>query len=608
MKSCFVLLKPPCRYLLIGIFFGFLFPISATLLDLKIHRLNLNWEAILFVQKEQPLHWMIDTAPLFLGLFALVGGLKQSQIIQLRVSESILANKVSSQFDKIFQDAKFGILIFDWSTKKFENINPAFLDMLGYSQEELKEKGIINITHPDDLKEERRIFKQLLKHESNDLQLIKRYIHKDTSIRWCKLSYSTIRNSENELSFIITLIDDITEERNMQEFMREAKDAAENANRAKSLFLANMSHEIRTPMNGILGMINLLTDSNLNPEQKDLVETIQTSGNSLLTIVNDILDYSKIESGKMELETNNFNFKSTIKDSIDLLKNLATAKNLELKYTIDESIPEFLKGDSVRLRQILINLIGNAIKFTQKGFVALNVKTIEIKDSEVFLEFCIIDSGIGIPPEKIDLLFKSFSQLDTSTARKYGGSGLGLAICSKLVEMMHGKIWIESKVNEGSKFYFTTSLKIGEAKQLTYEESLLTNKLPFSSKKETNDYKILLAEDNLINQRVATLLFKKAGYDIDTANNGLEVLARLNQNEYDFIFMDVQMPELDGVETTKKILGQNLLKYPRIIAVTANAMVGDRELYLQAGMNDYLSKPLKVEDIKAIIGKWGKYA
>jgi PAS domain S-box-containing protein len=591
---------------LIGIFFGFLFPISATFLDIQVHHLDLSWESILFIQKEQPLHWMIDTAPIFLGLFALVGGLKQAQIIEFREAETSQAKKVSSKFDRIFQDAKFGILIFDWSTKKFENINPAFLEMLGYSQEELEHEGIISITHPDDLKEERKIFKQLLKHQRNDLQLIKRYIHKDKSIKWCKLSYSTIRNSENELSFIITLIDDITEERNMQELMRGAKDAAENANKAKSLFLANMSHEIRTPMNGILGMISLLADSNLSSEQKDLVETIQTSGNSLLTIVNDILDYSKIESGKMELENNNFNFKSTIKDSVDLLKNLAISKNLDLKYTIDELIPDFLKGDSVRLRQILINLIGNAIKFTEQGFVTLNIKTIEIKDSEVFLEFCVIDSGIGIPPEKIDLLFKSFSQIDASTARKYGGSGLGLAICSKLVEMMHGRIWIESKVNEGSKFYFTASFKIGETKQLVDGELLLTTRLPLSAKNEPNNYKILLAEDNLINQRVAALLFKKAGYDIDIANNGLEVLTRLNQNEYDFIFMDVQMPELDGVETTKQILEQKLLKYPRIIAVTANAMVGDRELYLQAGMDDYLSKPFKVEDIKAIINKWGK--
>jgi two-component system sensor histidine kinase/response regulator len=386
-------------------------------------------------------------------------------------------------------------------------------------------------------------------------------------------------------------------------------EAALVATKAKSEFLANMSHEIRTPMNGVIGMINLLTDTVLSSEQQEFANTIKVSADALLCIINDILDFSKIEAGKMSLEKVDFNLAETVKDSIKLLEPRAQAKGITLGQMLDAEVGTHLVGDPSRLRQILLNLLGNAIKFTEKGGVSLEIKQLGGTDKEVHLCFTVRDSGIGLSAESQQKLFQSFSQADTSTSRKFGGTGLGLAICRKLVELMGGSINVSSTPGQGSTFWFIlpfgkqndqkTDFAGGEGLPAlkffneSYAGSILT--LPL-------DTRILLAEDNRINQIVSVKQLKKLGYtNVDIANNGLEAVDAWKRLNHGVILMDCQMPELDGYETARKIRELETvqaLPRTRIIAMTASVMPEDRELCLAAGMDDFISKPVNENDLK----------
>ena len=382
--------------------------------------------------------------------------------------------------------------------------------------------------------------------------------------------------------------------------LQQAREGALAASRAKSEFLANMSHEIRTPMSGVIGMTSLLLDTPLTATQKDYVETIRASGEALLVLINDILDLSKMESGKVKIERAPFDLAAVIAESLEMVAPLAARQGLALQHTIAPGTPQGLVGDLARTRQVLVNLVGNAVKFTPEGEVrvALSARRWEGNRCEVL--FAVSDTGIGIPGEELDRLFVDFHQLDGSLTRKHGGTGLGLAISRRLTELMGGRIWAESTPGQGSTFYFTL---VGEAATCPPRQPAVPPGLP--PPPPDQPLRILLAEDHPVNRQVMLGLLDHLGYRAEVAADGREVLAALARQPYDLILMDVQMPEMDGLEATRRIRRQPPGgpggHQPRILAMTAHAMSGDRERCLEVGMDGYLSKPVQIADLAAAL-------
>jgi PAS domain S-box-containing protein len=549
--------------------------------------------------------------------YGTVSDISDRKQIEITLEKQLIYNKtlLTNSFD--------GIVIID-SMGNLVECNSSFAEMLGYSLEEIPNLSIYDI--------DVRWTKEELDKGIQEFNLQRKkflfetqYRKKDGSICDVEISSSSVDWDNNILQFCICR--DITKRKLAEQSLEKAKELAEAANKAKSEFLANMSHEIRTPMNGVLGMAQLLSTTPLNEDQKDFVKVILDSGDALLTVINDILDFSKIESGNLQLEQKEFNFEDTLNAVCNLLNKQASDKNINLQCHVNSINSTTVVGDSSRLRQILLNLIGNAIKFTNQGYISISYNRKFIAANTYEFRFSIADTGIGINSDSIHKLFKPFTQADASINRQFGGTGLGLAISKRLVELMGGTIWMESRGkvggyppsdwvirsndNNGSTFYFTIILPV-----IAIPPTIPTNKsgsfLPDKNNISFEQFpmKILIVEDTILNQKIIVLMLQKLGCQADVVNDGSECVAIFSsqdsQTNYDIIFMDVQMPVMDGLSATRAIRQSSLLTQPWIIALTADAMPEDYEACMNAGMNDYMRKPINIKDVERSLLKYIK--
>ncbi len=532
----------------------------------------------------------------------------QSEINERKkIEEDIKESQI--KYYKMFETNQAMKLIIDPETSFIIEANNAACEFYGYSKEQIIRKKIsdINTMDPDEVSAE-------MQKAKAETRLFFQFKHRIASgeIRDVEVYSGPIPVKGKVMLY--SIIHDVTRRKKMEKLLVEARkkaekltDKAEAASRAKSEFLANMSHEIRTPMNGILGMTYLALKTDLDDTQKNYIKKANRSASNLLGIINDILDFTKIEAGKLELESVDFLLKDVMKNLVNIVGLKAREKKVGLLIKIDPDVPRRLIGDPLRLGQVLNNLGDNAVKFSKpENNVSLVVSVQDESEDNVHLQFSIQDEGIGISQEQQEELFQSFSQADTSTTRKYGGTGLGLAISKRIVEMMNGRIWIESELGAGSTFYFTVLLGKQSPEADGLEDILDT------SSEETIDRavgklhgsNILLVEDNEINQELIQELLASKNITVTTAQNGQEALEFVPTQEFDCILMDCQMPVMDGYEATRRLREQKRFANLPVIALTANAMVGDREKALAAGMNDYVVKPLDPNKLFLTLAKW----
>ena len=415
--------------------------------------------------------------------------------------------------------------------------------------------------------------------------------------RWVNTNLAPIRNPAGQIIGLIGISWDITERKHYESELKRAKELAEAGTMAKNEFIASISHEFRTPMNGILGLSEILKNTPLDDGQAELLKGIVSSAENLLVLVNDLLDFSAIEAGKMELDFHPFLLDRVLEDVFQMMNLKAREKSLDFSVLISEDVPKHLIGDSQRLRQIIINLAGNAVKFTDKGKIEIHIHLLKNTTDHAVLRFEVIDTGIGIPPEAKESLFKVFSRVKQNQSKLIVGSGLGLSICKKLTDLLRGEIGVESEIGKGSTFWFNLPF------DLTGIKTLPSEKTEEPAVKLYTGMKVLVAEDNLINQKIVSFQLKRIGFEVDLVDNGQLALEKFHRGNYDIVILDIQMPVMDGYEVAKaiRIYEAGTGNHVPVIALTANAMKGDRELYLAAGMDGYVSKPFTAETLLSAI-------
>nr|MBF0223666.1 PAS domain S-box protein [Desulfobulbaceae bacterium] len=522
------------------------------------------------------------------------------------------------RFRGAFETAPIGMALVS-PEGRYLKVNSALCRIVGYEEKELLSLTFQDITHPDDLDDDLDFVTKMLAKEITNYQIQKRYYHQNGHIVWVLLNVSLVWDNSGTPLHFVSQIHDISERIQYEKALREEKEKATQANKSKSLFLANMSHEIRTPMNAILGMNCLVLDTELSPEQRQKLTVVQHSAELLLTVINDILDYSKIEARHLDLEMQPFNLGEVLQSIKETFDFHIQEKQLSYACEFPSDIPSRLIGDKVRLQQIFNNLVGNAVKFTESGGIRIEIKMLSQTSNGVSLKFSVSDTGPGIPVEDHERIFDRFSQADNSLAKRFSGVGLGLSICRSLAILMGGEIWVESEPGKGATFHFTSVFKIDSeisletAEKKKEKNSLLINVTPLE---------ILLAEDNMFNMQLAQTVLEQVGHIVTTAEDGVKALMALVDKKFDVILMDLQMPVMDGITATglirrcetegnavarehkelvRKVNEKLKGTHTPIVAMTAHAMEEIREECMAAGMDDFITKPFKPDEVFVVL-------
>jgi len=535
-----------------------------------------------------------------------VGANQAAMMLQRKQAEETLRAS-EGRFCGTFENAAGGIANTD-RQGGFLRVNDKLCDIVGYTREELLERSFVEITHPDFLPANLELYARLWRSEIPSFTAEKRYIRKDGSLVWCEVMVSLQCDATGAPAYAIAVIKDVSDRKRLEAELRLAKEAAEAANRAKDEFLANVSHEIRTPFGAILGMTELVLETPLNEDQRECLEIAKSAADSLLGIINDLLDFEKIEAGKLELDPSDFSLREVLLDTLQTMVVRAQAKGIELVCDIHPDAPDALVGDAGRLRQVLINLISNAIKFTIHGQVAVRVKVDDgpAPQGVALLCFMVSDTGIGIPPEGRERIFRAFEQAESTTTRRYGGTGLGLTIAARLVSLMGGTINVESEPGRGSTFFFTA--RFGQQPHPRERVVARPSDVIHEAATPTSlaaPLRILAAEDSQLNSQHLERLLTRRGHTMRVATDGREALDLAIEGAFDLLLLDLHMPELDGFQVVRAIRLREHTTGGRlpVIALTARARKEDRESCLAAGMDDYLSKPVRAVELFAAIDR-----
>ena len=525
------------------------------------------------------------------------GQTKGLQVVARDITEAKMAREQirlnERKYKTIIENMRLGVLEIS-EDEDIVRANDCFCEMTDYHPGELIGRNFVDVVMDEKYKSKRSLnnLREMLdRPKAYEIPLRK----KDQSIIWVLHSSAPLYDTQQKNIGSMSIYLDITDRKKAEEELKKAKEIAEQSMKAKSRFLANMSHEIRTPLNGIMGITNLLLNTEPTDKQKRYLDAIVTSSETLMVVINDILDISKVEAGKLTIEAKNFKIKDTISQVVEIMNSKAIEKSLILEEIIDNKIPEVIIGDSARISQILYNVVGNAIKFTEKGKVSLKVSINKISDSQVWIEFKITDTGIGIPKDKLPLVFKPFGQVKGDSERKYGGTGLGLTISQKLIDLQGGNIAVESELEKGTTFTIKIPFAIGDKQLLNLSE----NKKMGNNVINLKGIRVLLAEDNPVNQMVVMDLLQDKEVSITVANNGKEAIEKLLEGNYDVILMDMQMPIMDGYRAMTSIrndINSDKKNVP-ILALTAHVTEGEIEKCKNAGADDYLSKPFNPQTL-----------